>query len=111
MQKRQVLLSSEVNGLMLFSTSPMWRDGFDITLDDQGNVEKVSQYWSNGANGREYTQSDKQFMQKVEEAFVAIVRYNDKKGKKLKEKASPKWQKVMGLALADYITKLVYLNM
>ena len=74
-------------------------------------LKKVSQYWSNGANGREYTQSDKQFMQKVEEAFVAIVRYNDKKRKRTQEKASPKWQKVMGLALADYITKLVHLNM
>lgn len=96
---------------MFFSTSPMWRDGFDITVDKDGNVKKVSQYWSNGANCREYTVGDERFNQKVEEAFVAIVRSNSQKGRELKESVSPKWQEVMGLALADYITELVHLNM
>lgn len=95
-----------------FSTSPLFRDGYDISIDDKGKVICVSQYWSNGANGREYKSGDECFDAKLQEAFVAIFRKNTAEGKELKESVTDPGQKlIMGLALADYITELVHLNM
>ena len=96
-----------------FSTSPLFRDGYDISIDDnKGKVTCVSQYWTNGANVREYKPGDKQFDTKLREAFVASSRKNTEEGKKLKESVTEPGQKlIMGLGLADYITELVHINM
>ncbi len=99
--------------MIYYSTSPLFRDGYDIFIDDEkGKVTCVSQYWTNGANVREYKPGDEQFDTVLQEAFVAIVRKNSDEGGNLKKSVTDSEQKLtMGLALADYITELMKLNM
>ena len=96
---------------MFFTTSPLLRDGYDISVDESGKIKCVCQYWSNGANIREYKPEDKQFNAKLQQAFVVLVSNKQEEGQKLKDSVSNLDQKMLiKQALTGYIEELENLN-